>query len=115
MNPILTKSFNVGAPVGPNQVVKFSASGTVVLASAQTDSIIGVTRPQMLGVVGGRVDVTQMGIAECAAGGVVTRGDKVTTDVNGNVVTLVGAGRCLGIAQESAVAGDLFPVLVNLS
>lgn len=115
-NPILTKSYIAGAIIPPNMAVKFSASGTVI-PSVGADSFIGITVPQLTTQVGQRVDVVLVGIADAAAGGTITRGDLLTVDATGRMVTGVGFGstgvRIIGIALESAVVGDIFPCLLN--
>jgi hypothetical protein len=115
-NPILRKSYIAGAIIAPGTAVKFSASGTVV-PSVGADSMIGITVPQLTAQVGDRVDVVLIGIADAAAGGPVTRGDLLTADATGRMVTAVGFGtgevRIIGKALESAVVGDIFPVLIG--
>lgn len=112
-NPILTKSYVAGGAIGPNRVVKFSASGTVVLSAAAADLSIGVTRPQITGATGDRMDVVLEGIADTICGGVVTRGNAVTSDANGAIVNAVAGNRGIGVALESGVAGDIVPVLIS--
>jgi hypothetical protein len=119
-NPILTKCYNSGGVIPIHTIVKFSASGTVVAAAASTDALIGVLRGvNFLGTtaaaLGDRVDVIQEGIADVVVGiGGLTRGDKVTSDVNGAAVTWA-TGRTVGVALESGVAGDIVPVEVSPS
>lgn len=112
-NPILTKSYLAGGAIVPNRCVKFSASGTVVLSAAAADLSIGVTRPQITGASGDRMDVVLGGIADTVCGDVVTRGTVVTSDVNGAIVNAAAGNRAVGIALESGVAGDIVPVLVS--
>ena len=112
-NPILRKSYIAGAVILPNTAVKFSASGTVVPATAGADSVIGITVPQLTAQVGDRVDVVLIGIADAAAGAAVTRGDLVASDATSRMITVSGSVRTVGIALESAVAGDIFPVLLS--
>jgi hypothetical protein len=92
-----------------NFIVKLSASETVALASAATDVFIGTieNKPTSSGTVsvvmrhGGRTGLV-------VAGGTITRGDKLTSDSAGKAVTTTtGADQVLGIALESAVAGDV--------
>ena len=112
-NPILVKSFVAGAAVTPNRCVKMSASGTVILAAAAADLTIGVTKPQITGATGDRMDVVLSGSADTVCGGVVTRGTLVTSDANGAIVNAAAGNRAVGLALESGVAGDIVPVLVN--
>ena len=114
-NPILRKAFNAGGAIGPNLAVKFSASGTVVLASAGADPVIGISVPAVSAALGDRVDVVLVGIADCLAGAAaaITRGDLLMADANGALVTASGSVRIVGTALESAVPGDIFPVLLD--
>jgi hypothetical protein len=112
-NPILTKSYIAGAICYPGTAVKFSASGTVVPATAGADSVIGITVPQLTAQVGDRVDVVLIGIADAVAGASVTRGDFVASDATSRMITVSGSVRTVGVALESAVVGDVFPVLLS--
>lgn len=113
-NQILKKSYIAGASgITPNSIVKFSASGTVVLAAATADLQIGVTDTFCNLNVGERLDVMHLGIADVKLGGTVARGNLVTSDANGNAV-LLSSGISVGIALESGVSGDIVPVLLMI-
>ncbi len=117
LNRILQKTFVAGANINPNQLVKYGVDdNTVIPAAAATDSVIGATGA--IGALSGdRIDVTLIGVEEVTYGGNVTRGDLVTSDVNGAVVTaapIAGANaRIVGVAMVSGVAGDIGSVLVK--
>lgn len=113
-NPLLVKSYVAGGGVTPNRCVKFSASGTVVLAAAAADLSIGITKPQITGATGDRMDVVHAGIADAVCGGAVTRGTAVTSDAAGAIVNAAAGNRSVGVALESGVAGDIVPVLVHV-
>lgn len=112
-NPDTIKSYKAGGAIGPNLCVKFSASGTVVQSAAAADLSIGVSVPLMSAALGDRVDVIHEAIADVLAGGVCTRGTAVTSDANGAVVNAVAGNRAVGIALETAAAGDIIPVLIQ--
>jgi hypothetical protein len=112
-NPLLVKSYVAGGAVTPNRCVKFSASGTVVLSAAAADLTVGITKPQITGATGDRMDVVHSGIADAVCGGTVTRGTDVTSDAAGAIVNAVTDNRAVGVALESGVAGDIVPVLVQ--
>jgi hypothetical protein len=113
-NQILKKSYLAGASgITPNSIVKFSASGTVVLAAATGDLQIGVTDSFCNPNQGDRLDVMHIGIADVKLGGTVARGNLVTSDASGNAVLLV-SGISVGMALESGVAGDIIPVLLMI-
>ncbi|MFA5751112.1 MAG: hypothetical protein WC898_02370 [Candidatus Paceibacterota bacterium] len=118
MNPILTKTYISGAAVtGRRFVVQDSADNTVIQASANTSKIFGVSAP-LGGEITLPVDVLQIGLAEITLGGVVTRGDLVTSDSVGRGVELSTAmlasasGRSGGMALQSGVSGDIIDILV---
>jgi hypothetical protein len=113
-NPILKKSYIAGAAgITPNSLVKFSASGTVILSAAATDDSIGATDQFCNPLVGDRLDVTHEGIANLQAGGTIARGNKLGCDASGHVIVWA-AGEVIGRALESAVIGDVIPVLLLL-
>lgn len=116
LNRILIKTFVAGAALNANQLVKFGVDdNTVIPAAAATDSIVGATGA-IAANSGDMVDVTLIGVEEASCGGNVTRGDLVTSDANGTVVTAAPAAgsnaRIVGIAMASGVAGDIIGVLL---
>ncbi len=134
-NVILRKNYIADVAIPASTLVKFSADGHVVPASAVTDSIIGVS-DDIDAAIGDRVDVIRFGIAPVVFGGVVTQGDLLTTDANGHAVTVARhthtentaaaytqnattsaapVVRVIGVAEESGVAGDVGSTTVQPS
>lgn len=116
MTPILTKSFKAEAAITGRRIVKFgTADGQVVHAAAVADAMFGISE-RVGAPINVQCDVIVAGIAECQAGGAITRGDLLTSDANGKALAAApGAGvnnRVIGIAQVSAALDDFFPVLV---
>ncbi len=116
----LVKSYTAGGAISPNRIVKFGAADyTVLQGAAATDSLVGVTVPLLTVAQGETVDVIHDGIADVEYGGNVTRGDLLTSDANGKAVTaapVAGANaRIIGTALVSGVAGDICPVLIDLT
>lgn len=112
----LTKNFNATGAIPAYSLVKFGANdGEVVAAAAATDKIIGVTT-EIAAASGERCDVQVDDIGFVLLGGTVTRGDLITSDVNGAGVTAAPAAgvnnRILGIAMKSGVSGDIIDVLI---
>lgn len=110
--------FNAGGTVRPNRIVKIGAADqAVVEAAAAADLPVGVSAPTVTVGSGERVDVVMSGVHEVIAGGAVTRGTWVASDANGAAVAASPAAGVnngvIGVALESAVAGDLFAVLVR--
>jgi hypothetical protein len=92
-------------------IVKQHTDGTVILAAAATDKIIGVLRNKP--AVGQGALVQFLGTAKVIAGGTITVGAWVTSDSSGKAVATttdkdVVIGKYIGTA--SAVSGDIIEV-----
>jgi len=117
-NVMLFKSVVAGAAIGTYTLVKLGADdGTVVPATASTDSIIGAVQ-EVSPALGERVDVALVGIAYVTAGAAITRGALLTSDASGRVITAAPAAgvnaRTIGVALEAATAaGDQIRVLLS--
>lgn len=118
MNPGLTKNYVAEGAIPARALVKAGTSdGTVAVATASTDAIIGIN--ERLDVEDGeRVDVIHYGIAETVAGGPIAYGDFVTASNAGVAVTASPAAgvnaRVGGMALQSALAaGDIIDTLLT--
>ena len=111
------KNYSAGGAIEKYRIVKFSADGTVVQATAATDALIGVSGIPNPAVSGNRVDVVRAGAAMAELGGTVTRGDFLTADSNGKAITAAPAAgvnaRTIGVADVSGVSGDIIWIVVN--
>jgi Uncharacterized conserved protein (DUF2190) len=114
----LIKTFAAGGSIAANSLVKFSADGIVVQATAATDNVIGVCVQPGGAASGAPCDVQLTGIADVKMGGVVARGAPVTADSSGyGVAPAPGAGvnnRVLGFAMATTASGDIAEVLIYL-
>lgn len=112
-NPTLIKSFIAPAAVAGRTLVTFAAAdGEVAEASAVSDPLLGIAE-QIGSRDNDRVDVIVAGIAEAVAGGNITRGDALTANASGQVVTsAAGTDRIIGLALQSGVANDIIDVLI---
>lgn len=110
-NDGLVKAYLAGGAIAAYRIVKFSAEGTVVQASAATDVSIGITTRIPAAASGDRTEVVRSGIAEVEYGGNVTRGAKLTADADGKaVVAAPSAGvnnQIIGIAEVAGASGDI--------
>lgn len=119
-----------GGNIRPSRVVKIStaADNTVLESASATSANIGLAQQgtrrapgtgdddgyaaianENIGVFG-----PGSGLAPGALGGTVTRGDVVTSDANGLLVTTTTEGDCMiGWAFQSGVSGDVVEILVN--
>lgn len=95
--------------------VKQDTDGTVILAAAATDKIIGVLQNKP--AVGQAALVRWLGSTKMKAGGVLTVGCWVTSDSSGQAVATstnkdVVIGKYLGAA--SCASGDIIEVQIHL-
>lgn len=92
-----------------------SNDNSIVLANAQTLPIIGILLNAP--VAGDAASVAMFGPTTLIiAGGTITKGDRVTVDSSGKAITTTtAADQVIGVALESAVAGDRIEImLVNM-
>ena len=89
-------------------LAKVDTTGKFDLASASTDSILGVITE---GAAANKpVTVQYGGQSKAIAGGVITAGDRLTADSSGKMVATTTAGnRVIGIALESGTTNDIVP------
>lgn len=107
------KSTNDLSTTGQFCIAKVDTSNdeSIVLAAASTDPIVGVVQNKP--AAGHFANVQFAGTAKIIAGGTITRGDKVTSDASGHAVTTTtNKDRMVGTALVSAVAGDIFEVML---
>ena len=118
MNPGLTKTYVAQGDIPARALVKAgTADGTVAVATASTDAILGVNE-RLDAASGDRVDVIHSGIAEVVAGGPIAYGDFVTASNAGVAVMASPAAgvnaRVGGMALQSALAaGDIIDTLLT--
>jgi len=112
------KSFTCGATsLATKQyyIVKQHTDGTMILAAAATDKIVGVLQNKP--VVGAAANVQIGGTVKVIAGGTISVGAWVTSDSNGKAVATttdkdVVFGKYLGSA--SAASGDIIEVQMGI-
>ena len=95
-------------------IVKQHTDGTLILAAAGTDHIVGVLQNKP--AVGAPALVRFIGTSKVVAGGAINPGDNVTSDANGKAVATVTnkdvvLGTYLGTA--AAASGDVIEVLLG--
>jgi hypothetical protein len=94
--------------IPPYRIVKYgTGKGSVTLATAATDKIIGTSNHLLTLATDMRIDVHKGGIGEVEYGGNVTKGDFLTADSQGRAVVASTGNRIIGIAEESGVLGDI--------
>lgn len=97
------------AALAEGVAVKLSA-GKVVIATAATDKIIGVTMGAY--AVGETCSIklrSAAGTGKAKAGGTIAIGDRVTATTDGSLITTTtAANEVVGMALEAAVIGDEF-------
>jgi hypothetical protein len=96
------------------QIVKFgNADGTVTAAVAAADAAIGIVVSNVAIAIGDHVDVARDSFPDVQYGAAVTRGDLLTSDANGHAITAVSPARVIGVAEVSAVAGDIGEMCID--
>ena len=96
-------------------MVKQHTDGTLILAAASTDKIVGVLQNKP--AVGAAGVVRFIGTTKVIAGGTINPGDLVTSNGSGQAVsTTTTKDRILGTAILSAAAasGDVIEVLLHI-
>jgi|GEM_PF-2545458 len=115
MNPLLNKNYTADGAVAKHKIVKYgTADGTGSVSSSSTDKFFGVSY-EIDTADGDRLDVVENGIADVLYGGVVTKGDFLTSNANGNAVKAGSGDRVVGEAKVSGVSGDIGKIKVMLS
>ncbi|RYB02035.1 hypothetical protein D3272_22990 [Lichenibacterium ramalinae] len=114
------KSRVAAGAIAPWSIAAFTGNrNEVAQATGSTTGLAGIT--DYLGIdavcADRMVDLQLTEVADVKAGGTIAPGDPITSDANGaaiKAVKAVGAEVfCIGIAQEPAVVGDVFGVLVS--
>lgn len=94
-------------------IAKFGADDdTFSQATAATENLIGIFQFTTT-AAGERVRLMLEGISNLKIGGVVTRGDPVTSDANGKGVKAVLGQNIIGFALASGVLNDIIPVFIS--
>lgn len=115
-NPGLSKAFIADTDIAPYLILKAgSGDGYAALATASTDKLIGISENVQV-AAGQIVDVILDDTANVTAGGTIAAGDWVTSNSSSQAVTAAPAtgvnAQVIGKALVSAVAGDVFPILI---
>ena len=114
------KSRVAAGAIAPWSIAAFTGNrNEVAQAAGSSTGLAGIT--DMLGIDAlssdRMVDLQLTEVADLKAGATIAAGDPVTSDANGfgiKALKVTGAEVfCIGIAQEPAVAGDVFGVLVS--
>jgi hypothetical protein len=111
------KNFKAETAVPRHRICKFGASDTaVVLATAAADLSFGVSA-EIDAAIGEPCDVAIMGLVPVTYGGVVARGNLLTSDALGRAVAAApGAGVSVEVIGRAMIAGVLGDIgSVNLS
>ncbi len=91
------------------------ASGQIVIATAATDKILGVTVGAVVAGETGNVRLrSAQGTMKVKLGGTVAVGDSVTANASGVCITTVtAANQVVGQAVEAGVSGDFIEVMCS--
>lgn len=90
-----------------------TADFTVIAATTAGAPIEGILKNNP--TAGFPAAVQRNGLCKCKAGGTIARGARVMSSATGSIVTAATTGSTtIGIAQEAAVSGQIFAVLLQL-
>lgn len=110
--PLLELNAKITVNVEANRLLKFAAAdGEMALATAPTDLPAAVSRRKRS--AGERDDVGVIGVFPLEYGGVVTRGQKLTTDASGRGVVADPGEQIWGTAWESGGLGTIGSILLG--
>ena len=106
------KGYVATAALGDGIAVKLS-SGQVVVATAATDKIIGVTVGAIAAAETGTVRLrSAQGTIKVKAGGTIAVGDKLTSNGSGqSIATTTAANEVIGMALEAGASGDFIEMM----
>lgn len=106
--PGLVKSFTAGGAIVAGVAVKMSASKTVVVATASTDIIVGVS--QRAAASGETIPVYLLGptVRMLSGAAMATAGVQVMADSAGKAIAATATNMVIGVNIETAAAADLW-------
>ncbi len=113
----ISKDQKASAAVVQYTIAKMGADDdTCATAAAATDVPVGIFQAALSATdqaAGKMVEIMVSGISYLALGaGGCARGNKLTSDANGNGVVAASGNQAIGIALKSGVQGDIIPVLL---
>lgn len=107
-----SKGYVATAALGDGILVKIVA-GQVVVATAATDKMIGVTVGAVAAGETGSIRLRSCyGTTKVKAGGTIVVGDRLTSDATGrSIATVTAANEVIGMALEAGVVGDFVEIM----
>jgi hypothetical protein len=116
MNPLFITTRRAAGAITARSIVKPSTNDyEIVLASAATDKLMGITT-EIDAASGEPCDVIRTGIAAVKLGGTVAAGDYITADSSGHGVkcapTTGTVAQFIGKVEVAGVSGDIVDVWV---
>lgn len=111
-----SKGYVATAALAEGIAVKIS-SGQVVVATAATDKIIGITQGAYAAGETASIKLRSgTGTVKVKAGGTIAIGDRLTSNATGqSIATTTAANEVIGFALEAGVSGDFIEVMPSLS
>lgn len=99
--------------LGDGVAVKLNGSGQIIVATAATDKIIGVTVGKVAALETGTVRLrSATGTTRVKAGGTIAVGDRLTSNGSGQAIaTTTAANEVIGMAVEAGVSGDFVEMI----
>lgn len=115
LEPVI-QAYKASAAIAAYKAVKDGADDShVQVCSAGTDKTLGICQ-NSADAAEEVLEVAVAGGAKALAGGSISRGDLLAADSNGALVATTSANdKVIGMAEQDAVSGDVFSVLVGQS
>ena len=111
-NPKLIKTFTAASNIAARRLVTIDSDGNIKQAK-HDDQVVGSVELPV--VSGSRVDVVTDGIVEIEAASTISPGSWVGTNDDGCAVDVPNDNPAVGIAMDSATAGDYVSVRLIIS
>ena len=117
VKPLIATFQAAAVPIAKGQAVTVDSTGELVtVASATTSESIGIAQNAVVNVNDLCEVALSGGGAKGLANSTIAAGDFLGQNANGKLQKVANANdRIIGIAMQSAVAGDIFQVMVIIS
>ena len=110
---LMTTTLQFGVDVTQYLCVNFNlTTGVLQLPRVEGHRAVGVTQEAVDFSVNPYGKVATLGHTKVVAGGTILAGDAVMAQTTGKVIVATGANVQVGIAMQSAVATDVFEILL---
>jgi hypothetical protein len=112
--PGFYRSYVAESVIPPYRMACFGvAAGSATQAVDGSKFLCGVTQIVGADAIGDQVDICRDGLPEVQYGGVVTKGDPLTSDADGKAITAQAGQHFLGYAEVDGVEDDIGLIFIS--